>query len=414
MVGTGPGGRDYLLPAAEAAVAEADVLVGGKNALALFESLSKERHLIGRDLDEALDFIEAARQEKRVCVLLSGDPCFFSLLPRLQRRLGTENLRIIPGISSLQVACSRIGLAWNDLLAVSVHGRDISRLAEACSRDRVAVLTDNRFTPAEVCKFFLERGCHFDRVWVFTDLGLPGETVTSTTLEEGTNLKGRGNSIVILLRERSDASAGGIRDAWWGVVTPGLPDELFVRGAAAMSQEEARALTLCKARLRRGMVVYEIGAGTGAWTVEVARLIAPGTVWAVERDPEAVLLVRSNIEKFGLSNVVLVEGEAPSACATFPSADCVLVGGSGGKLGEILDAAGRWLRPGGTLVVTAVTPDTFSAAWEILGGGVWKDRQAVLINCARVAAKGKAEIWQGENPIFILRAERSGGGQENA
>ena len=106
-----------------------------------------------------------------------------------------------------------------------------------------------------------------------------------------------------------------------------------------MSQEEVRALTLCKARLKRGMVVYEIGAGTGSWTVEAARLVAPGTVWAVEKNPDAAALVRANLLKFGISNVRLVEGDAPDACRGWPPADCILIGGSGGKLLEILQLA---------------------------------------------------------------------------
>ncbi len=135
-------------------------------------------------------------------------------------------------------------------------------------------------------------------------------------------------------------------DAYLDVVTPGLPDKLFVQGEAAMSREEARALALCKARLKRGMVVYEIGAGTGSWTVEAARLVAPGAVWAVEKNPAAAALVRANLLKFGITNVRLVEGNAPEACLSWPPADCILIGGSGGRLREILETAGDRLRPG--------------------------------------------------------------------
>ena len=155
------------------------------------------------------------------------------------------------------------------------------------------------------------------------------------------------------------------------MVTPGLPDKLFVQGAAAMSQEEVRALTLCKARLKRGMVVYEIGAGTGSWTVEAARLVAPGAVWAVEKNPAAAALVRANLQKFGVANARLVEGDAPEACRGWPPADCILIGGSGGRLREVLGAAGGWLRPGGRVVITAVTPETFSGAWQMLREDPW-------------------------------------------
>lgn len=424
VIGVGPGSREYLLPVAEDAVRQAGVLVGGKNALSLFAGLHKEEFPIGGDLARVLDFIEANR-ERRVAVLLSGDPGFFSFLPRLRERFGVENLRVIPGISSLQLACARLGLSWYRFRAVSAHGRGTAELAAARGWDRVAVLTDPRFTPAEVCRYFWKWNCDFKWVAVLTDLGLPGETVTLTSLEEGSQMEGRGYSIVLLMREepgRETAATAGMSDKaplagppapepWSGVVTPGLPNRAFARGKAALSQEEARALVICKARLRQGMTVIEIGAGTGAWTVEVGRLIAPGEIWAVEREPGAAQLVRENVRRFGLDNVHLVEGEAPQACQGFPVADCVLVGGSGGNLQDILEAAGGWLRPGGTLVLSAVTPDTCASAWELLQGEGWCLDETVMINVARVEPRGKARIWRGENPIFILRALRAGKGR---
>ncbi|NPV73361.1 MAG: precorrin-6y C5,15-methyltransferase (decarboxylating) subunit CbiE [Pelotomaculum sp.] len=410
MVGIGPGSKEYLTPAAGTAVAEAEVLVGGKHALGLFSGLGKECYRIGRSLEEAISFIEAARQERRVAVLLSGDPGFFSLLPHLRARLGEAGLRVIPGISSLQLACARLGLNWEDFCFVSVHGRGPEGLEAACATPKVAVLTDPAFTPAFVCRYFLERGKKFRQVWVLTDLGLPGEEVTAVSLEEGAMLSGRGNSVVILLGEEAGRDSG---QEEFGVLTPGLPDELFVRGEAAMSQEEIRVLVLCKARLRKGMTVYEIGAGTGSWTVEVARLIAPGKVFAVEKDSAALALVRANLEKFRISNVVPVPGEAPGVCAGLPPADLVLIGGSGGRLREILVAARGWLRGRGLLVLTAVTPETFGTAWQILHEGGWQDQEAVLANLARVVQRGRTKIWQGENPVFILRARVQGGGTDD-
>jgi precorrin-6Y C5,15-methyltransferase (decarboxylating) len=413
VVGVGPGSREYLLPAAAEAVNEADLLVGGKTALALFAPLKKEHLLLGSDLKGALDYVAEARKTKRVAVLLSGDPGFFSFLPRLKQRFGMENLRVIPGVSSLQLACARIGLQWQDLCCISVHGRDLSRLDAVGNASKVAVLTDNRYSPAVVCRYFLEQGANFSTVWVFTNLGQPDELITQTDLAAGAQLVDRGNSIVILLKDEAAAVREPLDDGWVSVVTPGLPNSLFLQGDVAISQEEVRALVLCKARLRRGMVVYEIGAGSGSWTVELARLISPGRVYAVEKNPEAVELVRANLKKFGLNNAEVAAGEAPAACAGFPQADCVLVGGSGGRLEEVISAAQNWLRPGGTLLLSAVTPDTFSTAWQQLQGAGWEQQEAVLLHLSRVAPRGRARIWQGENPVFLLQARYTGGEDSN-
>ncbi len=252
-------------------------------------------------------------------------------------------ISVIPGISSLQLACARLGIKWDDLAVASVHGRGLDGLAEIAGAERAAVLTEPRYPPAAVCRRLLEQGSRFRQAWVLTDLGLPGEGIAYGSLEEMAGQQGMplgsGNSILILLRDEPDpgqlpagktpsgvfpgtagktikgtVSTSEDLGAYLGVVTPGLPDKLFVQGAAAMSQEEVRALTLCKARLKRGMVVYEIGAGTGSWTVEAARLVAPGAVWAVEKNPAAAALVRANLQKFGVANARLVEGDAPEAC----------------------------------------------------------------------------------------------------
>jgi precorrin-6Y C5,15-methyltransferase (decarboxylating) len=434
VVGVGPGSEEYLLPVARKAILAADVLVGGRNALALFDSLGKEQCRIGSDLDGILAYIDDARQDRRVAVLLSGDPGFYSLLPRLRQRFGAGDICVIPGVSSLQLACARLGIKWDDLCIVSVHGRGLDGLADIAGAEQAAVLTDPKYSPAAVCQYLLERGSRFGQAWVLTDLGLPGEGIACGSLEMIAGQSGGGNSILILLPGELDrgqlpvgktpaAICSGVAEqtiegsapasedlgAYLDVVTPGLPDKLYVQGTAAMSQEEARALTLCKARLKRGMVVYEIGAGTGSWTVEAARLVAPGTVWAVEKNPAAAALVRANLLKFGLTNVRLVEGDAPAACQGWPAADCLLIGGSGGRLREILKSACGWLKPGGRLVITAVTPDTFSGAWQELQEGPWDDPDTVMVSLARVVSRGNAQIWSGGNPVFILSASLAGG-----
>ncbi len=432
VVGVGPGSGEYLLPVARAAVQAADVLVGGQNALALFASLGKEQLRIGSDLEVVLAYIETARQDRRVAVLLSGDPGLFSLLPRLRQHLGVDAIAVIPGISSLQLACARLGIKWDDLTVASVHGRGLDGLSAIAGARRAAVLTEPKFPPGMVCRYLLEQRSGFQQAWVLADLGLPGEKISHGSLEAFAGQQGDGNSILILSRDEPDfgslASADGptaaaepavqpvsksgeaVGTGWYGdVVTPGLPDKLFMQGEAAMSQEEVRALTLCKARLRRGLVVYEIGAGSGSWTVETARLIFPGTVWAVEKNPTAAALVRANLERFGITNARLAEGAAPEACSGWPPADRVLIGGSGGKLREILDAAaGRWLRPGGLVVITAVTPETFSSAWRLLQEATWSEPETVLVNLARVVPRGPAQVWSGENPVFILSARLAG------
>ncbi len=439
VIGTGPGDKKYIPPVVWEAVEDAELLVGGESALAVFEELDKEKVLIKGELAGVIDIIAKARKTKRVVVLLSGDPGFFSLLPYLKKSFGAESLQVIPGISSLQLACARLGLNWHDMEMVSVHGRGLDCLQGVCCADQLAVLTDDQYTPAAVCSYFLEQGAGFSHVWVLTNLGRPGEEITRTGLKEGAKLDADGYSIVILLREDGcqgvlcesekgddpsakiqglsgeDENGEAVRCAqsaikeWTDVVTPGLPNELFLHDGAPLSQEEARALVLCKARLCRGMVVYDLGAGSGGWTVEAARLVAPGRVYGVERDHASAGIARRNLKRMGITNAQIVIGEAPDVCKEFPQADCILVGGSGGRLKEIIDFAASVLAPGKRIVLSAVTPDTFSAAWETLRGNHWEQLDVVLTQTSRVVSRGEARLFQGENPIFILSAVRRKG-----
>lgn len=206
----------------------------------------------------------------------------------------------------------------------------------------------------------------------------------------------------------------------WPFVTPGIPDEQF-RGRAGgdapasgnkedgvwspLTKEEVRVLALSKARLRADSTVYDIGAGTGSIAIEAAALARLGRVYAVERDPVRAGLCRENAMRFGIANLDVVCGEAPGALEYLPEPDRVFVGGSGGQLSGILDTVGRRLRPGGRLVVLAVTLDTLCdsvARLKGLGYAV----EAVQVSLARLRPLASHLAWQGLNPVHVIAAER--------
>ena len=115
IVGCGPGSPELVTPAARRAVEQAEVLLGAARLLALFAASAAERVVVDAHATRAPDEI-AARRDRRVVVLVSGDPGLFSLAAPLLRRFGRDACEIIPGISSLQVACARLGLGWDDVL----------------------------------------------------------------------------------------------------------------------------------------------------------------------------------------------------------------------------------------------------------------------------------------------------------
>jgi precorrin-6Y C5,15-methyltransferase (decarboxylating) CbiT subunit len=188
----------------------------------------------------------------------------------------------------------------------------------------------------------------------------------------------------------------------WPFSTPGIPDDLFTRNEVPMTKEEIRVLTLAKARLAPGQILWDIGSGTGSLSVEAALQVPGGTVYAVERNPRGLQVTSDNVKRFGLDNIVLVPGEAPAALQHLPNPHRVLIGGSGGQLPEILPIVWNRLHPKGRLVINAVTVETFTLCAKLLNGWRW---EVIQVNIARAVPTGHVHLWRAQNPVYIFTAE---------
>jgi len=189
----------------------------------------------------------------------------------------------------------------------------------------------------------------------------------------------------------------------WPYLTPGIADEMFIRGKIPMTKEEIRVITLAKARPAPDQIFWDIGAGTGSLSIEAARLILNGTVYAIEKNPAGLELIVQNTRRFGLDNVVPVAGEAPSVLRELPSPHRVLIGGSGGRLAEILEYVIKRIMPGGRIVINAVTLET--VARLIVPPQGWRC-EIVQLQVSRSVPAGQVHMWRGLNPVCIITLER--------
>lgn len=169
-----------------------------------------------------------------------------------------------------------------------------------------------------------------------------------------------------------------------------------------MTREEVRVISLSKARLGSGMVVWDVGSGTGSIAVEAARLTPGGKVWAVERSPEACRLIYENRARFGADGIEVVEGQAPEALDGLPRPDRVFIGGTGGRLGAVLELVRKKLQPGGRVVINAVTLETLSGALELLGDS-WQ-AEVVQVSVNKSVKMGSSRLLKAGNPVFIISA----------
>ncbi len=188
----------------------------------------------------------------------------------------------------------------------------------------------------------------------------------------------------------------------------GLPDDgLESHPPGVMTKEEVRAVALFKLRLRPDAVVWDVGAGSGSLSLEAALVARAGHVYAVERRPEALAALRRNLARFPRPNLTVVEGEAPEALEGLPAPDAVFVGGSGGRLAEILACAARRLRPGGRIVADLATLENLERARAALAclGLRW---QVTAVQVSRSRELGGLTGFEALNPVFVVAAWREG------
>ncbi len=193
----------------------------------------------------------------------------------------------------------------------------------------------------------------------------------------------------------------------WKYNTAGIPDKLFVRGNVPMTKEEIRAIVVSKLRLEKNHVVYDIGAGTGSISVELALKSKPGLVYAIEKKEEAVKLIRKNLEKFKLDNVRIIKKEAPSGIDKLPPADRIFIGGSGGFLEDIINFSEKKLKKKGRIVLTAVTLNTLFTAVPIFEKLNYKV-DIINISVTKTKKIKNNHMFKAENPIYIISAQREG------
>lgn len=319
-------------------------------------------------------------------VLYSGDSGFYSgartLLPLLKER-GIE-IEIKPGLSSVQLLAARLGRPWQDWGLYSAHGTACDPVAAVCQGRPAFFLTGGPDGPAQLCWELVQAGLEALSVTVGESLGFDGEAVSQMAAAE---CAGKTFApLNVLLAEPAPR---------YSLRVPGIPDGEFLRAEKVpMTKQEVRAAILSKLAVGPEDTCWDIGAGTGSVSVELA--LQAGAVWAVERDGAACALIRANREKFGAWKLRLIEGTAPQALDGLPAPDAVFVGGSGGELPEILEAVRR-ANPRARVCVSAISLETLHTAMEAL-----RDPEVTQIAVSRTKPAGPLHLLTAQNPVFLI------------
>ena len=390
VVGIGPGSREGMTLEVQAAISEAECLIGAERMLA--SAARQDQLTLNAIAPETIaEHIRTHREIGRFAVLMSGDTGFFSGAKKLLPLLDFCDVRVCPGLSSLSVLCARLGLSYEEAVTRSLHGRAGDISPEVRRNRLVFALVGGEDGAAELCRSLTAHGLGEVTVHVGEKLSYPGETVTSGPARE--LMKKRFDSLSAVLVENPAPE---------GPVTPGWPDETFQRGdAVPMTKSEVRAVALSKLRLPENAVCWDIGAGTGSVSLEMALLARKGRVYAIERSEDALALLRENRERLGASNLTVVPGAAPAACRDLPAPTHAFLGGSGGNLREIV-ALLLEKNPKVRVVATAVTLETCAELTAVMKDFPFAETEAVSLTVARDRKAGPYRLLTGQNPIFLF------------
>jgi precorrin-6Y C5,15-methyltransferase (decarboxylating) len=400
IIGVAPGGVSSLRPEARRLVDRADLVFGGSRLLDMFPSLPGEKITITKDLTRVTDTIKSNLGRKRIVVLASGDPNFYGIASYLTAKLGRDIVEVMPNVSAMQIAFARIKESWEDAALVSVHGRPIEDIVSTVrSNHKIGIFTDDEHTPGEIARVLLENRVTGYQAYVCQNLGEKDEAVIKTDLRGLRERNFAPLSTVILLKDKPKGPTRPSRPRYLGI-----PDEEFQqRGpkGGLITKQEVRAVSLAKMALTDESVLWDIGAGSGAVSIEASFLVSKGLIYAIEKNDADVAIIKRNIRKFRASNVAVVPTFAPDNLDKLPDPTTVFIGGSGGRMEEILDLVCRRLRPGGRIVINIVVLENLRVAVDALRARGFTPG-VTLVNAARSADVMELTRLEALNPVFVV------------
>ena len=403
LAGIGMGNPDCLTKEVERAIAEADILLGADRMIAGYQpKIEKMPYYTSEQIIPYLEKMSkgtVGRDDIKTVILFSGDTGFYSgcqkLYDALLRAVNDGRLQadvtVMPGISSVAYLAACMGENYQDAVICSMHGKELPDLAKKIRKGkRLFLLMSGLKDVHKLGKLLLNAGLTECTVTAGYQLSYPEQRIMELRPEECMQLQEDGLYICCIKNPDPERKT----------LTHGRKDGEFIRDKVPMTKEEVREVSICKLKLYEGAVVYDIGSGTGSVAAEIAGLSDEIKVFAVEYKEEAVSLIAQNKEKFGLDNIEIVSGKAPDGLEELPVPTHAFIGGSSGRMKEILSALyqkNSQMR----VVINAISMETICEIKEVLSAFPIQNEDVVQIQASRAKRVGTYHLMQAENPVWI-------------
>lgn len=391
IVGIGTGSKDEMTDRAVKIIESSDMIIGHRRMLDLFSHLDvpKENAYLSKDIEKLLE----NTTKKSVSILVSGDIGFFSATKKLLNVVKKYNYELVPGISSIVYFSSKLGLSWDDMKIISLHGREKSLLGSIGRNKKIFLLTGGENTVEKIINDLYTAKVEDVLIHVGENLSYENEKLTTGDIK---SLLGKEfSSLSVMVIENKSIIE---------TQTQGIPDEEFTRGKVPMTKSEVRSIVLSKLKLKEDDVIYDVGSGTGSVSIEMALTSYLGEVYSIEKNSEGVDLTLHNREKFKAYNIRVIEGIAPKVLEKLPKPNKVFIGGSSGNIEDIISLCFD-KNPNVRIVVTAVAVESISKTFEVFKKLKISNVEIVQVSISKAKVLGGYNMMMGQNPVYIFSGE---------
>ena len=363
--------------------------------LQVYPRFSKNRWASIIPIDQCFERINTYDSGPGVVVLTSGDPLFYGLGKRIREHFSDSEIMFIPSVSYMQSCFSHFGMNWDDADFLSLHGRPLASIAHRLHSRKLFIYTDPENSPDRIADYLgklLGKDAYSREIFVGECIGSDQQKYSYGTTEEVSSRTFAQPNCMIVVNHSSDKHRETPRF--------GLNEEDITHSRGLITKNEVRAAVLHRLALPDDGIFWDIGAGSGSISLEAARMYKSLSIFAIEKEAVQIENISNNKQEYQCSNIQVIEGYAPEVLEDLPHPHRVFIGGSGGRLEEIIDYLAPRVRPGGQVVLTAVLSQTARLSPQFL----YKNNFKVDISLIQVSRSGYPEQNLKQfNPIHIIR-----------
>lgn len=389
--------ENELGPRARELIRSARFIAGGVRHINRFAPVTAYKIPLTKDLEQAMERIRDCLKTDDVVVLASGDALFFGIGQKLLENFDAKHLVFYSNITTVQAAFARLKMPWQDVITVSLHGRDFSGLRSALLHSEkrpIAVFTDSVNSPAKLALWLSENGLSNLNLYILEELGSANERIHCLSVQEVQGQEFSSPNLVIIPARPQKPS-----------LFLGIPEDAYFHESGLITKREVRTIAISKLMPLYDQTFWDIGAGSGSIGLEASLFLPRGMVFCVEKHEKRCMMIEENRKKYGRINVKTIQGEAPGCLADLPAPQRIFIGGGGAYLREILDTCWQRLEIHGKLVASFILLQNICIAQEFFQD---KNSEAIQIQISRFKALASSSYAKAENPVWLFVAEKRG------